>query len=268
MLEGWLPDVVLVTGTMPIQARTIIDLKARGSIVCNFMTDDPWNRGVQQQWLFSSLQAYDTVFTPRHANLGDLRALGVPRVEYLPFGYDEKHFHCDCIRVDSATADVLFVGGADEDRLPFAQEFLNHHVRFRAYGAYWNKMLRGHACALGMADAAEINTATNEAKVSLCLVRRANRDGHVMRSYEIPASGGCMLAEDTEDHRKMFGPEGECALYFTNPADALAKARALCADRGFRQSLARAARERILSGANTYTDRLTAIVESLYRRSA
>jgi spore maturation protein CgeB len=266
MPDDWLPDVVLITGTIPIQAATIADLKERGSIVCNFMTDDPWNPGIRKRWLFASLQAYDAVFTPRRANLGDLAALGVPQVEYLPFGYDEKHFHCDDIRVDSSTTDVLLVGGADEDRLPFARELLDHDMKFRVYGAYWNRMLRGHASALGIGDVAAISRATNEAKVSLCLVRRANRDGHVMRSYEIPASGGCMLAEDTEDHRNMFGSEGECVLYFTDPADALAKARTLCADVGLRRSLARAARQRITNGANTYTDRLRTIVESLDRR--
>ena len=63
------------------------------------------------------------------------------------------------------------------------------------------------------------------AKVNLCLVRRAKRDGHVMRSFEIAAVGGCMLAQDTDEHREIFGPEGEAVRLFSRRA---APARARC----------------------------------------
>ena len=59
-----------------------------------------------------------------------------------------------------------------------------------------------------------IRAASASAKVCLCLVRRANRDGHTMRSFEAAAIGGCILAEDTADHREIFGPEDYAARYF------------------------------------------------------
>ena len=55
-------------------------------------------------------------------------------------------------------------------------------------------------------------------------MRRANRDGNCMRTFEVPAIGSCMLTEDTEDHRTLFGPEGESVLYFNTIPEMVTKA--------------------------------------------
>jgi len=111
-----------------------------------------------------------------------------------------------------------------------------------------------------MLDMAGIRHATGAARVSLCLVRRANRDGHAMRSFEAPAMRGCLLVESTPDHRDMFGPEGEAALYFRTPEEASAQAHRLLSDAPLRDALAARAHARVTSGANTYADRLRSIL--------
>ncbi len=58
----------------------------------------------------------------------------------------------------------------------------------------------------GVADQDTIRSASAAARVCLCLVRRANRDGHVMRSFEAAVIGGCILAQDTADHRRAPPP--------------------------------------------------------------
>ena len=77
-----------------------------------------------------------------------------------------------------------------------------------------------------------------------------------MRSFEIPAIGGFMLAEDTQDHRGLFGPEGQCVLYFASPAEAIEKVSWALENPVERQRMAKAAHERIVKGNNTYRDRL------------
>jgi spore maturation protein CgeB len=42
----------------------------------------------------------------------------------------------------------------------------------------------------------------------------SSRDGHIKRSFEIAAVGGCMLAQDIDEHREIFGSEGEAVVYF------------------------------------------------------
>jgi hypothetical protein len=91
-------------------------------------------------------------------------------------------------------------------------EFMRHGPSVKVAGGYWEKYpaLRTHA--LGLKPPEIIHALTAAAKVNLCLVRRANRDGHVMRSFEIAAIGGCMLVEDTEEHRAIFGGDGSSRI--------------------------------------------------------
>ena len=91
-------------------------------------------------------------------------------------------------------------------------EFMRHGPSVAVAGGYWERYPAFRAHALGIKPPEIIRALTAAAKVNLCLVRRANRDGHVMRSFEIAAIGGCMLAEDTDEHRDIFGGEGESVV--------------------------------------------------------
>ena len=51
-----------------------------------------------------------------------------------------------------------------------------------------------------------------------------------MRSFEIAAIGGCMLAEDTSEHREIFGRRWGGCLYFRTAREAAVQARALIAN--------------------------------------
>jgi spore maturation protein CgeB len=103
--------------------------------------------------------------------------------------------------------------------------------------------------------------AISTAKVALCLVRRANRDGHVMRTFEVPAIGACMLTEDTEEHREIFGEEGKAVVYFRPILEMIEKLRWLLDHDDERQRLAEAAYRLIVNGRNTYKDRLLTMLE-------
>ena len=98
------------------------------------------------------------------------------------------------------------------------------------------------------------------AKVCLCLARRANRDGHAMRSFELPAMRACMLVEDSAEHRAIFGAEREAVLYFNSTNQMVGKARELCANSELRKALAFAAHQKITRAQNTYADRLGTIL--------
>jgi spore maturation protein CgeB len=92
--------------------------------------------------------------------------------------------------------------------------------------------------------------------VNIILVRRANRDGHVMRSLEAGALGGCLLVEDTSEHRALFGDEGETVRYFADAENASLRARLLLQDEHERRRLAASVRRRICKEWHTYRDRL------------
>jgi len=73
--------------------------------------------------------------------------------------------------------DVLFVGGAEPDWAAFMREFMRHGSPVLLAGAYWDRYPAFRAYALGIKPPEIVRALMAAAKVNLCLVRRANRDG-------------------------------------------------------------------------------------------
>jgi hypothetical protein len=246
---------LITTGVAPVTAAALGRLGAAGAARLNFLTDDPLNPAHRASWFLEALSQYDVVFSPRRQNMDDLRAIGCRRVEYLPFAYcPEVHFP-EAGEVPFEN-DVLFAGGADADRMPWVTALIRAGMRLALYGGYWDRNSETAPFARGIVDLATLRHAVASSRISLCLVRRANRDGHAMRSFEVPAMGGCMLTEDTPEHRELFGAEGQSVLYFANPGEMVEKARWLLDHEEERKRLARAVTDRITNGRNTYQDRL------------
>jgi spore maturation protein CgeB len=252
------PDLVLTTGgRVPLERLHIENLRELGIRVVNYSTDDPWNPVLRAPWFISAVPSYDVIFTPRRANIDDFRRCPVRAIHYMPFGYDPAvHRPWPENTASGAPSDVLFVGGCDAERLPLVRSLIEAGLNLALFGQYWGRHRETRRFWRGVADQDTIRAASATAGICLCLVRRANRDGHVMRSLEAAAIGGCILAEDTPDHREIFGREDEAARYFKNTPDMVKQAKALAADHSLRRRLALGLARRIRSRSDTYADRL------------
>lgn len=251
------PSHLLATGIAPLCAADLRSINHMGIVTMIFLTDDPWSRSHRASWFMDALTEYAFVFSPRQQNLTDLGRHGCARVHYLPFGFcPEMHRWLGATTGDDPAADVLFVGGADGDRVPYVRALVAAGLWVELYGSGWGRLEEFRPLWKGHADLDQQRRITPSAKIVLGLVRRANRDGHAMRSYEVPAMGGCMLTEDTPEHREMFGAEGECTVYFQSLTSMVEKARWLLEHEDERRRLAAAAHARITGGRNTYADRL------------
>ena len=71
--------------------------------------------------------------------------------------------------------DVLFVGGAEPDWAGFMREFMRHGSPVLLAGASVSGL---PSLRMGIKPPEIVRALTAAAKVNLCLVRRANRDGH------------------------------------------------------------------------------------------
>lgn len=256
------PDVLIATGPAALNEHALCALRARGVVCINYSTDDPWNPVHRARWHLRALPAYDIVFSPRRSTINDLVQLGCSDVRYLPFGYDEALFFAPRDTAQAHVHDVLFVGGADPERVAFMTAFRRRGPKLTLVGGYWHSYAAMRPYALGVQPPDALRALTTAARVNLCLVRRANRDGHVMRSFEIAATGGCMLVEDTDEHREIFGQDGEAVAYFRTAEEAALRAQALVADPAECGRLRTAVRARINSGAHTYGDRLATMLHA------
>lgn len=252
------PDYLLVTGITPPGANVLRAIQQMGITTINYLTDDPWNKAQASEWFFKALPHYAAVYSPRRANLHDLRNL-VAQVEYLPFAYDPLHHYPEA-PTDEMRAklqcDVLFYGGADQDRISYIEALVDAGISVHIYGGYWKHFSKTQGSWRGVADYQTLRWAVSSASLTLCLVRRANRDGHVMRSFEAPAMGACLLAEATDEHHEMFGDDGVAVAYFQTEQELVARTQALLKDEALRGRLAQNAHQHITQHPNTYQDRL------------
>ncbi len=262
--RSYKPTVILATGIAPINVMTLQEIRGLDIPTCNYLTDDPFNPAHRAPWFLSALPNYDCIFSPRRANIPDLQAFGCRNVSYMPFAYAPEVHYPECLegRTEAGTdwPDVFFAGHADVDRIPYMTALIRARFHLALYGGGWDRYRATRRIALGCADPRTARRAAATSKVSMCLVRRANRDGHSMRSYELPAMRACMAVEDTPEHREMFGPPGESALFFQTPEELVALVRRLEGDDAARSRLAEACHARISNGANTYRDRLIAML--------
>jgi hypothetical protein len=186
-------------------------------------------------------------------------------VEYLPFAYEPTvHFPetPDPKFADRFACDVAFIGGGDADRVPYVDALRAAGVAVRVYGGGWDRYPSWRSGWGGHVLGSEYRQAVAHARVQLCLVRRANRDGHVMRSFELPAMRSCILAEDTPEHREIYGaPDASRVAYFTSERHMIEQAKRLLADETLRVAMANRVFQHVVEGAsNTYGARFAKIV--------
>lgn len=260
------PSFLLATGLAPLEREALRMIGKMGIRRLNYLTDDPWNPAHRTRWFIKALPDYDHVFSVRRVNLEDLRQTGCARVSYLPFAYTpELHYPEDPATVAEQKkfeSDVVFIGGADRDRLSLMGALIEAGFKAGLYGNYWDRYPKTRPYYQGIADPRTLRLAIRGTKVALCLVRRANRDGNSMRTFEIPAIGACMLTEETEEHREIFGKEGEAVVYFRSISEMIDKLSWLLAHPEERERLAEAAHHQIIKGRNTYRDRLEFMLNS------
>lgn len=263
---GFRPDLVLIGKGAYLAPQTLRAVRAStGATVINWATDDPFNPADSSRDLRRAIPNYDLYVCTKRAVMADVKRAGCRRVAYVRFGYKpEVHFpEVPSTAEERARflCDVAFIGGCDRDRVPYFEALVAAlpHLRINFFGGYFDRYphLRPHW--RGAATGRDFRLAIAGAKISLNIVRRANRDDHVMRTFEVPACGGFMLAERTPAHEEIFAEDREVA-FFSFPDEMVAKVRLWLARDAERASAAAAAHRRITRGANTYADRLKEIL--------
>ncbi|HVA82067.1 MAG TPA: glycosyltransferase [Candidatus Binataceae bacterium] len=262
------PDLVLIGKGAYFAPGTLAAVRdASGAALINWATDDPFNSANSTRELIESIPLYDLYVCTKRAIMDDVRRAGCANAAYVRFGYkpqvhfseapvsDAEHRRFDC--------DVMFIGGGDDDRAPYFETLIHAipELRLHLYGGYWDRYPALRRYWRGEAIGRDFRMAVGGAKIAVNLVRRTNRDDHVMRTFELPACGGFMLAERTDAHQELFAEDREAA-FFSTPEELAAKAREWLARYDARRAAAAAGWRRITQGRHTYADRLAEILDA------
>jgi spore maturation protein CgeB len=141
-------------------------------------------------------------------------------------------------------------------------EALAKRVPLAVFGNGWERVPKGsplrevlHPPIFGR----RLRTVNASAAVNIAFVAKSNRDEHTMRTFEIPACGGFMLAERTGAHVDLLR-EDEEAAFFGSVEELVEKAVRYLGDPDARRRIAKAGRLRI-TGRERYEDRAGVVVD-------
>jgi spore maturation protein CgeB len=260
------PDLVLICKGAYIEPSILLSVKREtGAFLVNYATDDPFNTQVNTRQLVESIPLYDLYVSTKRAIMPDVQEAGCPDVSYVPFGWKPGVHFPEFPTTEQERkrfcSDVAFIGGCDHERVPFFKHLLKAmpQLDLALYGGFWNRTIGLRSYWRGFAMGRDFRMALGGTKIALNLVRRANRDGHVMRSFEIPACGAFMLAERTDEHQDLFAESRECA-YFDSADELVEKVRYYLPRGEERLAIAARGREAVTRGKHTYRDRLLQII--------
>lgn len=260
------PEVVLVTKGAYVSPDSLAEIKEEtGALLVNYATDDPFNPASGTPNLRSAIPFYDLFACTKRAIMADVEKAGCPNARFVRFGYEPSMHHPEVSRSEEELrrfrSDVVFVGGGDRDRYPYFRSLMTRlpDLSLHLHGGRWSRDRFLKTYDRGEVFDREFRLAVGGGKIAPCLVRRANRDGHCMRTFETPACGAFMLAERTEEHLELFEEEKDAA-YFDTPEEMADKVRYYLNSEAERARMAEAAYAKVTGGRHTYRDRLAEIL--------
>ncbi len=263
------PQLVLATTPRSVDRATLAEIRSiAGCRLATFLSDSPFNPVVSSSAGIEALSGWDLVATPRRASLQRVQRHCEGKVLYLPFAYDPAlHFReppKTVAEVKQYSSDVAFLGGCDLDRVPYLDALAScAEINVNLYGGYYHYTPALQSRSRKPAFGRKYRLALSGTKVAPCLVRKANEDGHVMRTFEVPACNAFLLAERTEEHAELFREDHE-AVFFDSPQELVDKTRFYVKNDKARQEIANRGCQLIRGGRNTYADRLAVILQQCF----
>ena len=272
------PDVIWIEKGNMVKPATLRLLRevCPGAVIASYSEDDmynPLNRTLAYQW---GLKHYDVIFVTKsyNADKGELPSLGAKHCVVVDKAYDpEQHMPIEITEAEREElgADVGFIGTYASEREVDLRFLANNGIDVRVWGNGWEKAredenLRVEKRALvNRPDDLRYTKGISATKINLGFLRKVNRDLQTDRSIEIPAAGGFMLAEYSDEHARLFA-DGQEAVFYHDPDDLLAKVRHYLADDEARSAIAAAGRQRCLNSGYSHDERMRFMIETAMKQ--
>jgi hypothetical protein len=117
---------------------------------------------------------------------------------------------------------VVFVGTWMPERGGFVAELVRRGLPLAIYGDFWPKAAEWTELKAVWRGPAvygdDYAKAIQCSKIALGLLSKGNRDHHTTRTAEIPALGGLLCAERTDEHTQLF-VEGKEAIFWRDAVE-------------------------------------------------
>jgi spore maturation protein CgeB len=262
-------DVVWVEAAPMIRAvtlRAVKRLNPRAPLVW-YSEDDSMNPRHRSRWMERSFGLFDLWVTTKSFNARpeEVPSFGARRVLFVHNSFDPT-VHCPVELTEDERrewgADVGFVGTYEAPRAASMLRLAQAGFTVRVWGNGWsalagrhpNLMVENRAVYDGLY--ARVISAS---RVNLAFLRKGNRDLQTCRTMEIPACGGFMLHEYSDEAAALF-PPGRAAAFFKDDDELCRQTAQWLADPTARLAVAQAGRRHALENAHSHDQRLHAIL--------
>lgn len=211
-----------------------------------------------------SLEFFDAVITAKSDTLVQLRELGAKRAYYIPKAFDESW--PSFMTYPAKRWDVSFIGSFEDARGKSMLALANAGLKVNVWGNGWQKWSNKNANLIIHGYPVyfkDLIRTIEESKVNLCFLRKLAKDQSTNRTFEIPACGGFMLAEDTQEQKDFF-PDGDSAVFFRNDSELIEKTKYYLENDLKREQIANTGHERCVSNGYSYSQRCQYFLDKVW----
>lgn len=268
-VQSFKPDIVFIVKGNNVYPNTLKRIKQNPNIkLISWSVDDMYAWHNRSYYYTKGLKYYDVVFTTKSYNIEELKQLEAGKVEFLYQAYSKK-YHKPCKNCEEVKykSEVLFIGFAEKERFEDLNYLAQNGIKIEIFGSGWNKQeFQNHHKNLNITPkdllGEDYSNAISCSKVSLCFLRKANRDLHTSRSIEIPACGGFMIAERTDEHKSLFEEEKE-AVYFDSKEELFEKVKYYLEHEEARKKIVQAGFEQTRKSDYSYDNMVCRILDAI-----
>ncbi len=262
-------DIIWIDKGLKIWPETLRKLKKLGHFVIGYSPDDMNQSHCRSKYWLAGLKYYDYFITTKTYNVPELINMGAKNAVFVGNAYaPELHFPRSVIAEDKLRfgGSVGFIGAYEKDRANYMDCLGRSGVRIRWWGSGEKRVKLHHPNIkkerqfLWDEDYAK---AINCFDINLCFLRKKNRDLQTTRSIEIPACGGFMLAERTDEHLSLF-EEGIEAEFFSSVEELIDKTKFYLANTELRIQIALAGAEKCKKAGYSNDERLRQILAEIF----
>ena len=264
------PDILWVDKGMFVHAEVVALARRNGVRTIHYSPDNYFLAQNGSRHIWRALPNYDLVVTTKTDNVERLRGAGAGAVLLSGNAYDpdvHKPMPPSVGGLEGYTCDVSFIGRWEPDREAWLTRVAETGIKLAVRGIQWDRVrsdILRQAVYPGPALGLEYARAISAARINLAFLSRLAGDAITQRSVEIPACGGFMLAERTDEHLAHF-TEGIEVAYFDGIEELLEKISYYLSHPDERRRIAQAGRARCLTSGYSYDARLTQILDVLAR---
>ena len=260
------PDILFICKGNSIYPSTLKKIKTLYKCrIISWSNDDMYNPINRSFYYTYGLKFYDLIVTQKSYNVDELRAIGAKKILFQNKAFCKKNHRPTLINPKiREMSDVLFIGSAENERFEYMQYLAKKGIKIVVYGYGWQKkQYNRHHKNLEIMNIElkgnEYCEAITSSKISLCFLRKLNRDLQTDRTMEIPACKGFMLAERTKEHLKLF-QEGKEVEYFETKEELLKKIQYYLSHENERKKIVNAGYKRVIKDNHTYDNRVSEIL--------